>query len=100
MYRDQIVIEDSILLICKVMGSYWVYGNNKALWSESFLNYMTVMIALFGSTIGPPFMLALAHFHRKSLDLAKVYRWQGVVLFLSLDFHTHIVEDQSSDLFC
>ncbi len=56
------------------MGSYWDYGNDESLWLKTFLKYMTVMVALFWSTVGPPITLALANLYCKFLDLVKVYR--------------------------
>ncbi len=97
MYRDQIAIEDDTLQIRKVTGSYRDYGNDKALWSEVFLNYMTVMVKLFRSTFDSPLTLTLADYLRKILDFIKVYRWQKKVLPLALNLHTHIVESQFSD---
>ncbi len=58
---------------------------------------MTIMVALFGFTVGSFFTLALANFYCKILDLAKVYQWQRGVLPLALDFHTHIAEGHLSD---
>ncbi len=58
---------------------------------------MTVMIKLFRSTFGLPLTLALADFHCKILDFAKVYRWQRGVLSLLLDLHTYIVESHFFD---
>ncbi len=58
---------------------------------------MTVIVALFRSTVSLPFTLALADFHRKILDLTKVYRWEGGVLPLALNLHTYIVEGHLFD---
>lgn len=46
----------------KVTGSYKDYGSTNTLWSETFLNYTMILIALFGPTI-PALYLALAGFH-------------------------------------
>lgn len=97
MYFDQIAIDEGTLQIWKVTRSYRDYGNNKALGSEVFLNWMTVRVALFGSTIRYLFTLALPNFHCEILDLAKVYRWQREILPLALDLEIHFVGDHPSD---
>ena len=74
-YRNKITIEDDTLQICRVTRSYWDYGNKKALWSEVFFKYMSIIISFFRSTVDFSFTLTLAGFHRKILDLFKIYRW-------------------------
>ncbi len=62
------------LQIWKARGSYQDYRNDKALRSEAFLNYMTIVVKLFGSAVGLFLRLALGDFHRKVLNLATIYR--------------------------
>lgn len=66
------------------------------MWSEAFLNYTMIVMALFGPTI-PILYLALADFHCEVIELSTIYKWQGGVLPLALDFHTHVVEYQPTD---
>lgn len=96
LYRDQIYIEEGTLKMRKVTGSYKDYGTTSTLWSEAFLNYTMILMALFGPTI-PTLYLALAGFHREIIELSTIYEWQGGVLPLALDFHTHVVEGQPTD---
>lgn len=96
MYRDQISIEKRTLKMQKVTGSYKDYGRDNVLWSEAFLNYTMILMELFGTTT--PFLhLAFHCFHRKIIDLSTVYKWQGGVLPLALDLHTHIVQSHPTD---
>ena len=75
MYRHQIQIENGSLKIQKATGDYTDYGSDLSLWSEAFLNYSAILFSLFGTT-SPALYLALANFHRKIIDLARVYQWQ------------------------
>lgn len=96
MYRDQISIEEGTLKMKKVTGSYKDYGRDNFLWSKAFLNYAMILMELFGITT-PSLHLALHRFHREIIDLSTVYEWQGGVLPLSLDLHTHIVQSHPTD---
>ena len=96
LYREQIHIDEGTLKMRKVTGSYKDYGTSNTLWSEAFLNYTMILMALFGPTI-PSLYLALAGFHREIIELSTIYEWQGGVLPLALDFHTHVVEGQPTD---
>lgn len=96
MYRDQVHVDEGTLKMRKVTGSYKDYGANNTLWSEALLNYTMILMALFGSNI-PALYLALASFHQEIMELSTIYEWQGGVLPLALDLHTHIVEGQPTD---
>ncbi len=48
-------------------------------------------MTLFDST-NPTLYLALAAFHWEIIEHSITYKWQGGVLPLALDFHTHVVE--------
>ena len=96
LYHDQIHIDEGTLKMRKVTGSYKDYGSTNILWSEAFLNYTMILMALFGPTI-PTLYLALAGFHREIIELSTIYEWQGGVLPLALDFHNHVVEGQPTD---
>lgn len=96
LYHDQIHIDEGTLKMRKVTGSYKDYGSTNTVWSEAFLNYTMILMALFGPTI-PTLYLALAGFHREIIELSTIYEWQGGVLPLALDFHTHVVEGQPTD---
>lgn len=60
---------------------------------------MAVIVGLFRNTSSFPLTLALADFERKILDLAKVYRWQGEVLHLELDFPQQLHQGSPFQLF-
>lgn len=61
-YRDQILIEEETLQMQKVTGSYKDYGQDNVLWSEAFLNYIIILMELFGTTTSS-LHLALHRFH-------------------------------------
>lgn len=96
LYHDQIHIDKSILKMRKVTGSYKDYGSTNTLWSEAFLNYTIILIAFFEPTISTLY-LVLASFYSEIIELSTIYKWQGRVLPLALDFHTHIVESQPTN---
>lgn len=96
MYRDEISIEEGTLKMRKVTGSYKDYGRDNVLWSNAFLNNTMILMELFGTTT-PSLHLALHRFHREIIDLSTVYEWQGGVLPLALDLHTHIVQSHPTD---
>lgn len=96
MYRDQIKVEDGTLRMRKVAGSYKDYRRTSVIWSEAFLNYTMIIVALFGATT-PNLYLPLAAFHREIMDLSTIYEWQAAVFPLALDFHTYIVEEHPTD---
>lgn len=96
LYHNEIHINKSILKIRKVMRSYKDYGTSNIFWSEPFLNYTMILMALFGLII-PTFYLTLAGFHQKIIELSTIYEWQNDVPLLALDFHTHIVESQPTN---
>lgn len=95
-YQDQISIEEGTLKMRKVMGSYKDYGHDNVLWSEAFLNYIMILMELFGSTT-PSLHLALHRFPQEVIDLSTVYEWQRGVLSLALDLHIHIVQSHPID---
>lgn len=97
LYHDQIHINTGTLKMRKVTGSYKDYGTTKSLWSKSFLNYTMILMALFGPII-PTLYLALGGFHWEIIELSTIYEWQEGVLPFALDFHTHVVEGQPTDL--
>lgn len=51
----------------RLVWSYWNYGNNKAVWSEAFFNFMTIIVVLFVFNISTPFTLVLSIFTVKFL---------------------------------
>lgn len=91
LYRNQIHIDDGILTMRKVTRSYKDYGTSNIFCSKAFLNYTMILMALFDPTIST-FYLALAAFLREIIELSTIYKWQGGVLPLALDFHIHIIE--------
>lgn len=96
LYRDQIFINKGILKKWKLTGSYKNYGTWNTFWSHAFLNYIMILIVLFGLTIST-FYLALAKFHEKIIKLSTIYQWQDGLLSLALDFHIHVEEGQPTD---
>ena len=97
--RDQIAIRDSILQIWSIKWFDRDYYEDNACRSDSFLNYITVMIVLFESLISFHFTLVGVDFKRKIFDFIKVYRWEGEVLLLVLNINTNIVEGHLFDSF-
>lgn len=75
LYWDQIHVNKRILKICKVIGSYKDYRISNILWSENFLNYMIILIALFDLIIST-FYLALTNFYQEIIKLFTIYKWQ------------------------
>ena len=61
---------------------------------------MTVIIVLIRFPLDCSFTIALVNFCRKIFDFAKVYRSQGKLLLLTVDFYTQIVNGHFSHCFC
>lgn len=96
MYRYEIVFENRVLKVRREAGSFKNYGIDSEIWSEAFLNYAAILVAFFGVS-NPKLHFALYSFHREVIDLSKIYQWQGGVLPMALDFHTHIVQGDPAD---
>lgn len=97
LYRDQIYVDKGTLEMRNVKRFYKDYVISNTLWSEVFFNYTIILMVLFGFTI-PTFYLALAGFYQEIIELSTIYKWQGGVLLLALDFHMHMVKGQLTDL--
>lgn len=80
----------------KVTGSYKYYGSTNTLWSEAFLNYNMILMALIIPTI-PTLYLALADFYWEIIELSTIYEWQRRVLPPALNSHTHVVKGQPTN---
>lgn len=96
MYQYEIYVENRVVKVRREAGSFKDYGEDSEIWSEAFLNYAVILVALFGVS-NPTLHFALYSFHRDVIDLSKIYQWQGSVLPMALDFHTHIVQGDPAD---
>lgn len=71
--KERIGIEDSILKLWKISGSYQDYGSNfYEVWSETFINCISIMVCIFEATV---FRLkaAFSQFYILVLKLSNVY---------------------------
>ncbi len=73
----------------KVAGSFQDFGANSSIWSQGFLNYLTVLVAFYCQQ-SPNLHEALMKFYNNIIGLAEVYKWQEAVLPLAIDFHTEV----------
>ena len=95
--QDRIGIEDGALRLRKASGTYKDFGKTvHDVWTESFINYTSIMVSLFGKS-SQQLHATMSAFHGKILTLAKVYEWQEAVLPLAIETHTHIIASQPSD---
>ena len=95
--QDRIGIEDGALRLRKASGTYKDFGKTvHDVWTESFINYTSIMVSLFGKS-SQQLHATMSAFHGKILTLAKVYEWQEAVLPLAIETHTHIMASQPSD---
>ena len=95
--QERIGIQDGMLKLRKTSGSYEDYGKSfDKVWSESFLNYIAIMVSLF-APITAELKAALITYYDNILQLAQVYEWQEAVLPLAIEVHTYISSLQPSD---
>jgi hypothetical protein len=94
---DRIGIEDGMLKLRKTSGTYKDFGKSfHEVWSESFLNYTSIMVSLFGKT-APDLHAALSAFHNDIYQLSRVYEWQDALLPMTIEVHTYITTTHPSD---
>lgn len=96
--RDEnITIENGQMRFKRVTGTLCDFGSTWDIWSESFVNYVMVMVDFFGLSF-PSLCRVLLLFYTKIHKLSKVYDWQGAVLPLALDFHTEITTTNHTNI--
>lgn len=89
--EEKIGIKDGMLKLRKILETYDDYSNNfYKIWSEVFINYISIMILLFGVR-APRLQAALTRFYGFILQLSKIYKWKKTLLPLAIEGHSHIV---------
>lgn len=89
--------EDRLREPRKTSGSYENSGNLvHEVWSQSFLNYTSIFIAIFGN-IAPGLDASMFRFYSAILQLSKVYKWKEGLLPLAIEVHSHILAKQPTD---
>lgn len=71
-YYEYFQINEDTLKMCKVTSLYKDYESTNTLRSKTFLNYIIIIMPLFGLTISR-FYLALLGFHQEIIKLSTVY---------------------------
>lgn len=77
---DHIGIEDGMLKLWKISGTYKDYGTSfYKVWSEVFISYILFMVSLF-EIMAPRFQAALTQFYGFVSQLSKVYDLKRAML--------------------
>jgi hypothetical protein len=94
---NRIGIEDDMLKLRKTSRTYKDFEKSfHEVWSESFLNYTSIMISLFGKT-ALDLHATLSAFHNDIYQLSRVYEWQDALLSMTIEIHTYITITHSFD---
>lgn len=80
----------------RVTRAHRDFGSTWDIWSESFVNYVMIVVESFSPSF--PSLCRVLLFHTKIRKLSKVYEWQGAVLALALGFHTEITTTYPTDV--
>lgn len=91
LYYNQIYIDQNILKIRKITGSYKDSNTPNIFKLKTFLNYTIILITQFGPTILWLYQ-ALMGFDLEIIKLSIIYEWHSDVFLFTLDIHIYIVK--------
>ena len=95
--EENIFIKDGRMKLKRASENLRDFGASPAIWSESFLNYSSILVNFFGAPF-PLLFYVLLKFHDQILKLSQIYEWQNAVLPLAIDFHTSITTANHTDV--
>jgi hypothetical protein len=84
--EEDVTLSGGRLRVKRTTGTAKDYPTS-ALWSECFINYVSIFIAFKGPN-HPALNTALLEFHNDIVELSRTYPWTSAVLPLALQFHS------------
>ena len=81
----------------RIKGTLKDFGNTPGIWSQGFLNYISIMVDLFGMKV-PELHQKLIAYHQRIIELSATYDWSDAVLPLAIEYHTEVVAVNHIDI--
>jgi hypothetical protein len=72
------------------------FGSNPETWLTGFINYISISQMLHGPRF-PTLVVAMSAFLNQIRRLSAIYKWQGSVLELAIEYHCHIINNGPTD---